>query len=171
MSFHLESPLCSRIRSSTRKALSKAKHVNTNSKPGVFTVGVGVVFATPVTVAAGVGVDVGCIVGVGAGVAVDAGGGDAPVGNDCMGGVSVDVDVDAGEVCVTPSAFTRKDPLLMAIGISLYVMSFSVVTFRFNAVEVPGLPTEWKVTLAKTMSPLTPSIFHADIITVPELLS
>lgn len=148
--------------------------MNPNSKPGVFTVGVGVVFATSVTVAAGLGVDVDCIVGVGAGVAVDAGSGDVPVGDDCSGvsvDADVDVDVDAGDVCVTTSAFTLKDPLLIAIGISLYVMSLSVVTFRFNAVEVPELPTEWKVTLAKTMSPLTPSRFHADIITVPELLS
>jgi len=47
-------------------------------------------------------------------------------------------------------------------------MSFSVVTLIFKGV-LPVL-TALKVTFAKTMSPLTPPMFHADIVTIPVVL-
>ena len=81
------------------------------------------------------------------------------------GGVLVDVGVIS-----LPSDLILKVPSLIDAGISLIEMSFNVVTFSFKVVEVPELPTAWKVTSAKMMSPLTPSIFHADIITMPEVL-
>ena len=82
------------------------------------------------------------------------------------GGVLVDVGVTPPSSVLIPNV-----PSLIDTGISLIEISINVVTFRFKVVEVPGLPTAWKVTFAKMMSPLTPPVFNADIITVPEVLS
>jgi hypothetical protein len=87
------------------------------------------------------------------------------------GSVGDGVGVGVGVTPPPPSSVSRlKVPSLIDTGISVKELSCNVVTFSFKVVEVPGLPTAWKVTFAKMMSPLTPSIFHADIITMPEVL-
>jgi len=104
----------------------------------------------------GKGVGDGCMVGEGVGVGVS------------VAGVGVTVGVGVGDDAIPPSSsLIPKVPSLTETGISLIEISFNVVTSSFKIVEVPGLPTAWKVTFAKIMSPLTPFVFHADIMTVP----
>jgi len=155
-----------------------AKHAEKGSNPGMaflsgVDVGAGVASALPVPVGAGDGAVV--CEGV-----VAAGG--VSVVNEGKGGVRDGVGVGPGPgegdklgvgvgAEVSASGSILNVPSLTETGISSSVMRFKVTTFKFKPVELPGLPTAWKVTLANIMLPLTPSMFHADILTIPLSLS
>jgi len=60
---------------------------------------------------------------------------------------------------------------LTDLGISFLEVFSNVILSSFKGVEFPALPTALKVMFAKMMLPLTPAIFHADILTIPIVLS